>query len=106
MTCWKSCSRARARYHNYLDAKKSRLKKNEMQEKKAKTQEELKRDNKSRAVWTMSYDRHIKNANDLALKAEAEKKFSLIAESNASRVRAREIVGLLEESAPKLKSLR
>ena len=46
-----------------------------------------------------------KKANDLAMKAEKEKKVSLIADSNASRKRAAEIDELAEKCMKKVKKM-
>lgn len=56
--------------------------------------------------WTKAYDRHIKNADELALKAEKEKEMALLTESNASRKRSSEIKEHIEESNAKIMKLK
>ena len=46
-----------------------------------------------------------KKANDLAMKAEKEKKVSLIADSNVSRKRAAEMDELAEKCVKKIKKM-
>ena len=52
------------------------------------------------------FDRHIKNADELALRAENEKKIGLITESNVSRKRSIEIRKEMEECQRKIKYMK
>ena len=51
-------------------------------------------------------ERHIKNADDLALKAQMEEKLSLLKESNESRKRSRDMKECIEVSAAKIIKLK
>lgn len=101
----KYCSRARAKYGYYLDDNRENLKKSQAAVTKQKIKEELEKERKNKANWANSYDRYMKRADELAVKAETDKKMSLISESNASRKRAREILEQLEVVSAKILKL-
>ena len=100
-----SCHRARSRYEAYLTEIKDSLKTSGLEAEKLKLKEELQAERKSVVNLEKSYVRHSKITDELALKAEKEKKFSLIVESNASRKRALEIKDSIENAKSKIMKL-
>lgn len=99
------CSRAKSTYTSYLAEKKETLRKTATETKKDNIKKELEVEKKLKIKWMNSCERYRKKADELALRAEKEKKMSLVAESNASRKRALEFQEHSEEANTKIMKL-
>ena len=98
----KYCRNARSVYKSYLVENNANEKGGIVEAKKIKIREEIEAENKRKANLNQAYARYMKNADDLALRAENEKKIALIGESNVSRKRSLEINKELEECQKKI----
>ena len=74
--------------------------------KKEKIREQLQSEKKNKINCAKAYERHMKNADDLALKAQMEEKLSLLKESNESRKRSCDMKECIEVSAAKIIKLK
>ena len=84
------CSKAASAYRVYSSEKRQKEKESTVEAKKSEIRSEIESEEK-KSNLNKVFDRHIKNADELALRAENEKKIGLIAESNVSRKRTLEI---------------
>ena len=98
----KYCSKASSAYKLYLSEKRQNEKGSVVEAKKMKIREDIESEKKTKSNLDKAFDRHVKNADELALRAENENKFSLIAESNISRKRSLEISKEIEECHTKI----
>merc|ERR1711874_466104 len=97
----KYCSKAHGNYKAYL--LKNRDKKNStIEAKKEKIREQLQSEKKNKINCAKAYERHMKNADDLALKAQMEEKLSLLKESNESRKRSCDMKECIDVSVAKI----
>ena len=101
----KYCSRANSSYKAYQLKNKEDNKKSAVETKKVKIREELESE-KNKKKYVKLYERHLKNADDLALKAQVEEKLALLKESNESRKRSLEVKESLEASEAKIIKLK
>ena len=102
----KYCSRASSSYKAYLLKNKEDNKKSAVETKKVKIREELESEKNNKKKYVKLYERHLKNADDLALKAQVEEKLALLKESNESRKRSLEVKESLEASEAKIIKLK
>ena len=100
------CSKASSAYKVYLSEKRQNEKGSIIEAKKSKIKSEIESEEKKSSNLNKVFDRHVKNADELALRAENEKKFGLIAESNLSRKRSIEISKEIEECHKKIKEMK
>merc|ERR1712121_505909 len=81
-------------------------KKSAVETKKVKIREELESEKYNKKKYVKLYERHLKNTDDLALKAQVEEKLALLKESNESRKRSLEVKESLEASEAKIIKLK
>ena len=100
------CSKASSAYRVQLSEKRQNEKGSIIEAKKSKIKSEIESEEKKSSNLNKVFDRHVKNADELALRAENEKKFGLIAESNLSRKRSIEISKEIEDCHKKIKEMK
>ena len=100
------CSKASSAYRVYLLEKCQKEKESTVEAKKSEIRSEIESEEKKKSSLNKVFDRLIKNADELALRAENEKKIGLIAESNVSRKRSIEISNEIEECQRKIKCMK
>ena len=102
----KYCSKAHGNYKAYLLKNREDKKNSTIEAKKEKIREQLQSEKKNKINCAKAYERHMKNTDDLALKAQMEEKLSLLKESNESRKRSRDMKECIEVSAAKIIKLK
>lgn len=101
----KCCNGARMKYEMYLNEIKMSAKVNNIENEKEKLKEEINSEKKMQVKWNNICERLRKEADDLATKAEKEKKMSLLIDSNETRKRSLEYKEYVEASLAKVQKL-
>ena len=99
------CRNARQKYHNFLEENKTEAKKSKLQTEKSLLKNDIQKEKSDQAALQKKIERLIKEADTLAQRAEAERKFSLIQESNEMRKRYRDHQDELDEKKRKISKL-
>lgn len=99
------CRSARSKYGDYLNEKNATSKKRTLEENVNAVKHKIAQERKLKMNWEATHRRLTSEANDLALKAEKEKKISIITQSNVCRKRALEMEDYITTSASKIEKL-
>jgi DNA polymerase III delta prime subunit len=101
----KYCRDARMKYSNYLADKKTIDMRSAVEIKKSNIKGDIGKEKSAKIKLENAIERLEKEANELAQKAEREKKMSLFIESNTIRKRSLEYKQELEGTVSKLRKL-
>ena len=101
----KYCRNARNRYRNFLDDNKKVSEKSVEEKMKSTVKNEISREKDVQEQLKKTIERMRHEADELANRAEKDKKMSLLSESNSVRKRALEIRDNLEGSICRMQKL-
>lgn len=99
------CNRARMNYEIYLTEQRKMKIENKATTERKMILLEITEEKKNQVKWEKAHERLSKEADELALQAEKEKKMSLLVDSNSSRKRASEFTEYLQNSRNKVQKL-
>ena len=99
------CRSARQKYRNFLEEQRNKAEKSKSEAKKSSIRSELVKEKADQKTLESTIDRLRKEADTLAQRAQDERKFSLIEESNDMRKRCSDHMNQLEERKVKIAKL-